>query len=184
LRANIDSTSDNESEIIRFLTETKFECFVESNIVKFKINDVHLSPEELRSKEINANVARYASICPAVDDFCRKCALEVLNLKEFSEHNGIIAEGRTCGMYLFPDADIKFWFMAPDTANIDFRLNVEREADDPVERDRIDFTRTFYPIIKSKEAIEVWTSSRTIEENIDLVAAFIEQKLDVKRHAK
>lgn len=174
----------NENKIDEFLKNVKLESYIENRVVKFVINEVYLSPKELRSEDINASVAEYTSRFKSISDFCIKCAQDIVLLKEFREFNGIIAEGRTCGMYIFPDADLKFWFTATNSAKIDFRKNVEGEIDNPVERDKLDFSRKFYQMVKPEQVIEIWTSSRTIEENIALVSAFIEQKIDLKKYSK
>jgi cytidylate kinase len=182
MHAGIEPVIGDRRKADSFLAKAKFKCFVEDNFVQFSINGVHLDAKELRSPEINANVAKYTSTFKSIHDFCTKCALDVLNLREFTEHKGVVAEGRGCGIYLFPDADLKFWFVASDNAKVDFRLNVEKEMDNPLERDELDFNRAFCPTVKPEDAIVIWTSSRTIEENVALVSAFVEQKLDIKTH--
>ncbi|MDR2432244.1 MAG: (d)CMP kinase [Puniceicoccales bacterium] len=184
IQAGVAPESNNESKIDEFLKDAKYECFLEDGKAKFSINGVCLTSKELRAEDINANVAKYSSLFKSINDFCIKHIREVLNLKEIQKFNGIAAEGRTCGTYIFPEADVKFWFLATDSAKIDFRIDVEKEIDNPIERDKLDFSRTFHPMKKPEYAIEVWTSSRPMEENIALVLAFVEQKLDVKKHSK
>jgi cytidylate kinase len=183
IQAGIAPESKNESKIDNFLKDAKCEYLLKNRKVKFIINGVCLTGKELRAEDINANVAKYSSLFKSINDFCIKCTREVINLKKIQKFNGIVAEGRTCGTYMFPEADVKFWFLATDLAKMDFRLNVEKEIDNPIERDRLDLSRTFYPIVKPEHAIEIWTSSRPMEENIALVSAFVEQKLDVKKHS-
>ncbi|MDR1891383.1 MAG: (d)CMP kinase [Puniceicoccales bacterium] len=184
MQAGITPEPENESKVDEFFKNAKCKCILDGRKVKFVINEVSLSAKELRAEDINANVAKYTSSFKSISDFCIKHIRKVMNLKEVLDFNGIIAEGRTCGTYIFPEADVKFWFKATDTSKIDFRLGVEKESDNPVERDKIDFSRTFYPVVKPQNAVEIWTSSRTTEENIALVSAFVEQKLDVKKHSK
>jgi cytidylate kinase len=184
IQAGIMPESKNESQVDDFLKNAICEYLLEGRKVKFSINGISLTAKELRARDINANVAKYSSLFKSINDFCIKHIQEVINLEEIQKFNGIVAEGRTCGTYIFPEADVKFWLMATDSARIDFRLNVEKEVDNPIERDKLDFSRTFYPVVKPEHAVEVWTSSRSTEENIILVAAFVEQKLDVKRHSK
>ncbi|MDR1891384.1 MAG: (d)CMP kinase [Puniceicoccales bacterium] len=184
MRAGITPELKNADETGEFLKDAKCAYFLEGRQVKFVINKVYLTAKDLRAEDINANVAKYTALFKSMSDFCMKHARKATKLKDVCKFNGIIAEGRTCGTYIFPKADVKFWFIATDTAKIDFRLGVEKENDDPIERDKIDFSITFYPVVKPKNAIEIWTSSRTTEENIALVSAFVEQKLDVKKHSK
>jgi cytidylate kinase len=184
IQAGIMPEPKNENTIDEFLRDAKCECFLEGWKTKFSINGVCLTTKELRAEDINAKVAKYSSLFKSIGDFCIKHIREIINLEEIQKFNGIVAEGRTCGTYIFPEADVKFWFIATDSARIDFRLNVEKEVDNPIERDKLDFSRTFYPAAKPECAIEVWTSSRSMEENIALASAFVEQKLDVKNHSR
>lgn len=184
IRADIEPSADDEERVAEFLDNSKFEMYLEGRTVRFAINDVYLTPHDLRSKEINSKVAEYSSSLKSISDFCISRAREIADLREFSAFDGIIAEGRTCGVYVYPDADLKFWFYATDDAKLDFRLNVEKESDDPLRRDRLDFAREFYPMVCPENAILVWTSSRSIEDNINLVSAFVEQKIDQKKHSK
>ncbi len=184
LQEGILPIMSNEARVDEFLNKSKFEIFLEGRVVKFTINGIRLSHEELRSEKVNANVAEYTSLFKSISDFCIKYAQSVVDLKDFQKFDGIIAEGRTCGMYLFPNADLKFWFSATVDAKLDFRKNVEKEIDNPVRRDSIDFSRKFYPMIQPQGAIHIWTSSRSIDDNITIVSSFVEQKLDYKKHFK
>jgi cytidylate kinase len=183
MQAGIKPVDGNEKKVNKFLARAKYKCSIVDGVAQFTINGVRLSAEQLRSGEINANVAQYGLLFESINNFCMKCISDAVNSGELAKYGGIIAEGRTCGEYLFTDADLKFWFIASNDEKLRFRVGVEMEVDDPIERDRIDFSRTFHPVVRPNGAIDVWPSSRTIEENIAMVSAFIEQKLDAKAHA-
>ncbi len=184
LRANITPVAINTARVEEFLKNAKFSMYVDGRTLKFSINDVYLTPRELRSEKINSNVAEYGALFKCISDFCIAHIKEVPNLREMHEFDGIIAEGRICGTYFFPKADVKFWFYATNDAKLDFRLNIEKEVDDPIKRDSLDLSRKFYPMVKPDDAVVVWTSSRSVEDNINLVSAFIDQKIDLKKHSK
>ncbi len=184
MRENIAPSIDNEEHVAEFLEHAKLEMYLDGRAVRFIVNDVCLAPRELRAGKINKNVAKYTSLFQSISDFCIKHAQDVINLEGFAEFDGIIVEGRTCGTYIFPDADLKFWLYATEEAKLEFRKNVEHEIDNPIKRDNLDFSRKFYPVIKPENAIEIWTSSRSMEENINIVSAFIEQKIDLKKQNK
>lgn len=184
IRAGIEADIENEERVAEFLGQAKYELYLDGRVVKLVIDDVRLTPRELRSEKINSKVAEYSSLFKSISDFCIQRAREIIDLKEFCEFDGIIAEGRTCGVYMFPEADLKFWFYATEDAKLNFRLNVEKEKDDPLKRDQLDFSRKFYPMTQPDDAILIWTSSRSTESNIGLVTAFVEQKVDLKKHLK
>lgn len=184
MQAGLPPKLENTGKVDEFVKHIKCEYVLEGRAIKFIINGVCLGAKELRAEDINASVAKYTLSFKSVSDACIKYTRKVINLEEVCKFDGVLAEGRTCCTYIFPKADIKFWFMATDAAKLNLRLNIEKEVDNPIERDRVDFSATFYPVTKPKHAIEIWTSSRTVEENIALVSAFVEQKLDLKKYNK
>jgi len=86
-----------------------------------------------------------------------------------------ILEGRDIGTVIFPDADVKFFLSASPDERAKRRL-IELEAagaDAPsfeevkaqiIERDRSDSTRAIAPLKKAADAIEINTSSMTLDE--------------------
>jgi cytidylate kinase len=49
-----------------------------------------------------------------------------------------------------------------------------------LKRDALDKASPFAPLRESEQAIRIWTHNRSLEENIRLVSAFVEQKIDEK----
>lgn len=100
---------------------------------------------------------------------------------------GIVLEGRDIGTVVFPDADLKFFMVA----RIEARARRRRldlaadgvEADlgalmrDIEERDRKDSSRKESPLRKAEDAVEIDTSSMTIEEQVDMVVRIVREKL-------
>ena len=129
--------------------------------------------DELRSYEVNTRVSDVSKI-----EGVRKALVK--KQREYASRNkGIVMEGRDIGTVVFPDADVKIFL----TASLDQR--VERRAkeyenkgiDIPVEnikenlinRDRIDSTREVSPLTKADDAVEIDTSSVTIDEQVELI---------------
>ena len=101
---------------------------------------------------------------------------------------GAILEGRDIGTVIFPDADVKFFL----TASIDERAKrrlIELEAiggDVPsyeelknqiIERDRGDSTRSVAPLRKAQDAIEVDTSTMTLDQVVKLMETEVRARL-------
>jgi cytidylate kinase len=180
LRHKMEPKIENKQKIETFLNAVSWKVSVKNRHTCFVIDGEILSDKELRSPQLNATVALYSSQFESVQKFCQKVARKVIDYVEIENSGGLIAEGRTCGTKTFPEADLKFWFNASSDAKITFRLNEEKEIDDPLNRDALDKACTFAPLKEPENAIRVWTNNRSIPKNIYLLSAFIEQKLDEK----
>jgi cytidylate kinase len=180
LKHNLPPEAKNEQKIEDLLANIDWKVSTRNHQACFIIDGEFLSDKELRSDLLNATVASYSSQFESVHELCLKLAHRVVDYVAIEGCRGLIAEGRTCGTKAFPAADLKFWFIASDKAKIDFRRGEEKEMDDPLQRDIMDRNSPFAPLREPDDAIRVWTHHRSIEENIALTAAFIEQKLDEK----
>ena len=94
--------------------------------------------------------------------------------REFSKNRDIVIEGRDIGSYVFPDAEFKFFLVADLFERAKRRLKEIKDSSitisDLVEklkkRDEIDSNRAISPLIKTQDAIEIDTTSLTIDEQI------------------
>jgi len=108
--------------------------------------------------------------------------------RALGREGGLVLEGRDIGTVVFPDADLKFFMVAGIEARarrraLELRANgvdadlsaLMREIE---ERDRKDSTREESPLRKAQDAVEIDTSSMTIEEQVDMVVRIVREKLD------
>lgn len=102
-----------------------------------------------------------------------------------------VLEGRDIGTVVFPDADIKFFL----TANVDERakrrrLELEKLGQKPpsfdelrkqiIERDEGDSSRAVAPLKKAQDAIEIDTSTMTLQEVVALMLKTAKDRLKLK----
>ena len=128
--------------------------------------------EEIRSVEVTQAVSRVSCI-PAV-----RAALVAMQQK-LGSRGGIVLEGRDIGTVVFPDADLKIFMIADLDERAKRRhkeLRARGESADSKElkeeirrRDQLDSTRKESPLRKAPDAIEVDTSSLTVEEQVEFV---------------
>lgn len=120
--------------------------------------------------------------------------LEVVRLKlvgiqrEFVMKNGGVVDGRDIGSYVLPNADYKFYI----TASVDERAKrrsleyQEKGQVFPIDeikstierRDAQDMNRTFAPLVKAKDAIEIDTTGLDIEKVIERIISVVGDKDD------
>ena len=154
-------------------SEKIFEALSEMNLSisfdgKFKvyIHDKNIN-KDIRSNKVNDFVSFVSQI-----GLVRKKMVEIQ--REFSKNRDIVIEGREIGSYVFPDAEFKFFLVADLFERAKRRLKEIKDSSitisDLVEklkkRDEIDSNRAISPLIKTQDAIEIDTTSLTIDEQI------------------
>ena len=135
--------------------------------------EVHIEGEDvtdsIRSIEVNDFVSSVSKIVQV-----RKKMVKIQRL--FSYNRNIVVEGRDIGSYVFPNAEFKFFLIANIAERAKRRLkemkdnssitvsNLVKKLD---ERDRIDSNRLISPLIKANDAVEIDTTSLTINEQVN-----------------
>jgi len=95
--------------------------------------------------------------------------------RNFSNNKNVVVEGRDIGSNVFPDADFKFFLIADVMERAKRRFNdnqyeksitISELVKKIKKRDEIDSNRLISPLIKVDDAIEIDTTSLTIEEQV------------------
>lgn len=101
---------------------------------------------------------------------------------------GIVMDGRDIGTVVFPDADLKIFMVADIRARAERRraellsmgsdVSVDGLADQIAARDHLDSSRENSPLRKADDAIEIDTSALDIEQQVALVEALAEARMN------
>ena len=132
----------------------------------FYLDDVDVS-EEIRKPVVSENVSDVAAI--------REVREKMVDLqRKFSESKNVILDGRDIGTVVFPNANLKIFLVADakERAKRRYReliekgenVEIEESYENILKRDKIDSTRKESPLKKAKDAVEVDTTSKSIEE--------------------
>ena len=132
----------------------------------FYLDNVDVS-EEIRKPIVSENVSDVAAI--------REVREKMVDLqRKFSESKNVILDGRDIGTVVFPNADLKIFLVADarERAKRRYRELIEKGENVEIEeiyenilkRDKIDSTRKESPLKKAKDAVEVDTTFKSIEE--------------------
>jgi len=127
---------------------------------------------EIRSEPVTRSVS-------AVSSYQRVRDVLVREQRRMAQGGGVVLEGRDIGTVVLPYAELKIYMVARVPERVK-RRKMELDAAgvriDPaslekeiLERDRLDSTRTASPLRKAQGAIEVDTSSMSIEEQVQFV---------------
>ncbi|MDR0741861.1 MAG: (d)CMP kinase [Puniceicoccales bacterium] len=138
MAANI--SSDDVSGMQHFLGEIVLETKITGNISNITIDGKSFEEKELRTQQVNKNVASYATI-PAVRQRLLSYQRSQISEARTNGFRGLIMEGRDITSVILPDADLRFFLEASAQERL-FRRENDWEHDYIAERDKIDIGRT------------------------------------------
>ena len=174
LKALNDGILGNLDKIIKMLDDLRID--IKKN--GFYLDDTNVS-EEIRKPVVSQNVSDIAAI--------REVREKMVDLqRKFSKSKNVILDGRDIGTVVFPNADVKIFLIADakERANRRYRelvakgenVKIEEIYENILKRDKIDSTRNESPLKKADDAIEVDTTSKSIEEVKNEILYIIKQK--------
>ena len=93
-----------------------------------------------------------------------------------SKFRGLVMEGRDIGSVIFPSADFRFFLHADPTERAKRRAK-EGGQDSIAERDRLDSSRKASPLTCPAGAIDIDSTSLTLDQVAEKMAALISAEL-------
>lgn len=109
--------------------------------------------------------------------------------KRMAESKGVVMDGRDIGTVVLPDAELKLFMTADPKIRARRRydelksMGVETSLDDVLrninQRDLIDTTRAYDPLVQAPDAVVVDNSNLTIEEQFQFVMHKVMQRMAV-----
>ena len=109
--------------------------------------------------------------------------------RDLAQAKSVVMDGRDIGTYVLPNADVKIFQIASVLTRAKRRQKENEEKGIPTtledviadveKRDYIDSHRSFAPLSKAEDAIEVDTSNMTIDEVVATILKIIENKTGV-----
>lgn len=106
--------------------------------------------------------------------------------RDFADGRDVIMAGRDIGSAVLPDARFKFYFTASVDARVDRRLAELRAAGNATTRDQLkadierrdalDTSRAASPLVKAHDAVEIDTSSMSVDEVVEKLARAVGTK--------
>jgi cytidylate kinase len=104
--------------------------------------------------------------------------------RDFADGRDVIMAGRDIGSAVLPHARFKFYLTASVDARVDRRLAELRAAGNSTTREQLradierrdarDTTRAASPLVKAADAIEIDTSSISVDDVVDKLASVVE----------
>ncbi len=147
-------------------------------------NRIFLDGEDVSERIREEDMSRLSSEI-AVIGIVREKMVELQ--RKLGESGGVIMDGRDIGTVVFPNADLKFFLIA-DVATRAYRRWLELRAkgidadlkqveQEMAWRDDNDSNRAIAPLRRAADAIEMDTSGMTLDEQVDALHRYIQDKL-------
>ncbi|MFD2045880.1 (d)CMP kinase [Ornithinibacillus salinisoli] len=181
LKATNESVAlDDETSLARLLNNTTIELKQsdEGQRVLLDGEDVTLS---IRSQLVTNNVS-YVAKHPEIRQEM------VARQQALANKRGVVMDGRDIGTHVLPDAEVKIFLIASveerakrrHEENIlkGFSSDLEELKKEIEQRDLIDSKRDVAPLIKAEDAIEIDTTSLSIDEVAQKILSEVYQKME------
>ncbi|MEH7281516.1 (d)CMP kinase, partial [Bacillus toyonensis] len=102
---------------------------------------------------------------------------------ELAEKGGVVMDGRDIGTHVLPDAEVKIFMLASveeraerrhlENINKGFDSNLEQLQEEIAQRDKLDSEREVSPLKKADDALELDTTSLSIEEVVQKIMGIV-----------
>lgn len=176
LQAPIDFSKREER--LAFLKRMKVGFNQKNEIM---LNDIVIK-DEIRTSEVSKTVS-YVCSFPEIRE-----AMTQLQ-RELAKEHSVIMDGRDIGTSVFPNADLKLFFVADSKERarrrqLDYlakgiEKTVEEVEEEIVKRDELDSSRELSPLCKAKDAIEIDTTALSIEEVCEKIFLLVNERRGV-----
>jgi cytidylate kinase len=176
---SIKKKLESEIDIVKLAESIDIQLSFEKGFTQVSVDNIDIT-DEIRSSEVNSKVSDISKI-----EGVRK-ALVKKQREYASRDSGIVMEGRDIGTIVFPDADVKIFLTATLAQRVNRRakeyegkginIPIENIEENLIQRDRIDSTREVSPLVKAEDAVEIDTSSVTIERQVQLILDEVKKK--------
>ena len=171
---------DDEREILALLKQAPITLSYTDQAQHIFLGDVDVT-DAIRTDEVSNNVSLVATH--------KGVRREMVKIqREMIKQAGVVMDGRDIGTHVIPDAAVKIFMIASvdERAERRYKENVAKgyEADleaikaDIRQRDKIDQEREVSPLVKATDAIELDTTSQSIDEVTQEILAIVKEKVN------
>ncbi|MGG1479704.1 (d)CMP kinase [Bacillus smithii] len=173
---------EDEQALAEILNNTNIEL-IQGNAAQHVLLDGTDVTDEIRSHEVTKHVST-VSKHPLV----RKEMVE--RQRELAQKGGIVMDGRDIGTHVLPNAEVKIFLVATveERAKRRYQENLAKGFESDLAqlmkeialRDKMDSEREASPLKKADDAIELDTTSLSIEEVVDHIMELVKERVRLK----
>ncbi|UBR29189.1 (d)CMP kinase [Bacillus sp. SD-4] len=166
---------ENEEQLMEVVKNVKIEFQQGENTQLVFLNGQDVS-EVIRTPEVTNRVSIVAKHRLVREEMVRR-------QQELAEKGGVVMDGRDIGTYVLPDAEVKIFMLASveeraerrhlENMNKGFDSNLEQLKEEIAQRDKLDSEREVSPLKKADDALELDTTSLSIEEVVQKIMGIV-----------
>lgn len=170
---------NDENKIVELLHKTKI-TFTPGNPVQHVFIDGEEVTDKIRSEKVTNNVSTVAALPLIRRELVKR-------QQEIAKDGGVIMDGRDIGTTVLPNADLKIFLIASVKERAERRyienqkkginITLEELKKEIEVRDYKDSHRKVSPLKKAKDAIEIDTTSLSIEQVSDKISSLIKKRI-------
>lgn len=134
---------------------------------------------EIRNNEVTSTVSEVSKHRFVREEMVRR-------QQELGKSGGVVMDGRDIGTHVLPDAEVKVFLIASvderahrryqENMQKGFSADIEKLKEEIALRDKLDSEREVSPLRKAADAIEIDTTSLTIEQVAEKIIVLIEER--------
>lgn len=166
---------ENEEQLMEVVKNVKIEFQQGEDTQLVFLNGQDVS-EVIRTPEVTNRVSIVAKHRLVREEMVRR-------QQELAEKGGVVMDGRDIGTHVLPDAEVKIFMLASveeraerrhlENMNKGFDSNLEQLKEEIAQRDKLDSEREVSPLKKADDALELDTTSLSIEEVVQKIMSIV-----------
>ncbi|MHC0036098.1 (d)CMP kinase [Pseudoneobacillus sp. C159] len=171
-KAQLDDINlDNEQALNQLLKNTKIELFPGTDGQRVILDDNDVTTE-IRTSEVTNCVSIVAKHKLIREEMVKR-------QQELAANGGVVMDGRDIGTFVLPNAEVKIFLLASveERAQRRHLENIQKGypsdliklKEEIATRDKIDSEREVAPLKKAKDAVEIDTTSLSIQDVVDRI---------------
>ena len=170
---------EDENKLLGILQVTTIELLSRNNSQLIYLDGKNVT-NEIRTSEVTNSVSIVAKHKLIREEMVRR-------QQSFAENGGVVMDGRDIGTHVLPFAEVKIFLLASvderairrHTENIrkGFPSDLERLKEEISTRDKLDSEREVAPLKKAKDAIEIDTTSLSINQVVEKIMLLANERI-------
>ena len=169
----------NEQALFDLLMETEIELKPSENGQLVFVDGQNVTAE-IRNNEVTGSVSEVAKHRLIREEMVRRQQL-------FAQNGGVVMDGRDIGTHVLPNAEIKIFMIASveeraerrhqENVQKGFPSDLEQLKEEIALRDKQDSERKVAPLKKADDAIEIDTTSLSIDQVADQIMSLMKERM-------
>ncbi|RID89254.1 (d)CMP kinase [Peribacillus asahii] len=168
----------NEQDLFTLLMETEIEL-QPSEQGQLVFVDGQNVTSDIRTHDVTNSVSEVAKHRLIREEMVRRQQL-------FAESGGVVMDGRDIGTHVLPNAEVKIFMIASveeraerrhqENIKKGFQSDIEQLKREIAMRDKLDSEREVSPLRKAEDAIEIDTTSLTIQQVVNRIMSLVQER--------